>query len=282
VDVSGTPIGGAKNPFPVLVVAAPPSGANSIASGPGISKAKVGGADNKFKIETRDAFDNPVTLGGARVEGFLEKEGEAPVPVTVIDNNDGTYDCSYPGVKKAGTYKLTPIVNGEKVKNAPFSVSVAPGGFSADNTFVQFPDEWVATMPGPVVSVCDYEGNLRAGAGDKVVARLVPLDAIEVKAKHQPEGGFTVAFPPDSRGDYDVRVKVNNQEAPGGPWKVRVDEKPLSREHEQAVAQLMPTSREVFRRLLLECTEAERDKVIRELGKLAGSKFSTSSSSSSD
>lgn len=282
VDVDGTPIGGGKNPFPVLVIAAPPSGANSVASGPGISAAQVGGANNKFKVETRDAFDNPVTLGGADVAGVLEKEGEAPVPVTVVDNGDGTYDCSYPGVKKAGTYTLTPTVSGEKVKGAPFTLNVAPGGFSVDNTTVQFPDEWVATMPGPVVSVCDAEGNLRAGGGDKVQARLVPLDELDVKAKPQSDGSFTVAFPPSARGDYSVKVKVNNSEAPGGPWNVHVAEKPLNDAQSAAFSQLMPSSADVFRRLLVNCTEAEREKVLKELAKLAGNKVSSSSSSSSD
>lgn len=281
VNVDGTPIGGGKNPFPVLVIAAPPCGANSIASGPGISQAQVGGANNNFKVETRDAFDNPITMGGADVAAVLEKEGEAPVQVTINDNGDGTYDCSYPGVKKAGTYTLTPTVSGEKVKGAPFTITVAPGGFSVDNTSVQFPDEWVATMPGPVVSVCDFEGNLRAGGGDKVQARLVPLDELDVKAKAKEDGSFTVAFPPSARGDFSVRVKVNNAEAPGGPWNVHVDAKPVSQAHKQAAASLMPNSAAIFERLLVNCTEEERDKVLRELAKLAGSKVSDSSSSSS-
>jgi len=278
VDVNGTPIGGGKNPFPVLVIAAPPSGANSIATGPGLSNAQVGGSDNKFRVETRDAFDNPVTMGGADVGGFLEKEGEVPIPIRIVDNEDGSYDCSYSGVKKAGTYTLTPTVSGERVRGAPFTVTVAPGGFSVDNTRVDFPDEWVATLPGPIISVCDAEGKLRTNTSDKVEARLTPLDDLDIKAKAKEDGSFTLAFPPNARGEWNVKVRVNNQEAPGGPWKVSVAEHPLSDAHEQAISSLMPHSREVFRRLLLDCSPDERDKVLKELAKMAGNQYSSSSS----
>eukprot|EP01126_Amoeba_proteus_P002729 TRINITY_DN10875_c0_g1_i5.p1 TRINITY_DN10875_c0_g1~~TRINITY_DN10875_c0_g1_i5.p1 ORF type:complete len:627 (-),score=128.39 TRINITY_DN10875_c0_g1_i5:614-2494(-) len=75
VTVDGQPIGGGKNPFPLLVIAASPCGKNSVASGPGTESAKIG-EDNKFSIETRDAFDNPVTLGGAEVGGVLELQDD--------------------------------------------------------------------------------------------------------------------------------------------------------------------------------------------------------------
>jgi len=212
----------------------------------------------------------------------LEGVGMPPVSVEVHDNQDGTYDCSYPGVKKAGTYTLTPTVGGEKVKGAPFTIKVAPGGFSLDNTTVDFPAEWIAGLPGPTVSARDSAGNLRPAGADVVKARLIPLDETEVKGKRKPDGAFTVAFPPDSRGDYTVRMKVNNNFVPGGPWPVHVDGKPLSQEHESALALLAPATQDVFRRILGDCSEAERNKVLRELAKLAGSKFSSGSSSSSD
>jgi len=210
---------------------------------------------------------------------FLVAEGLPPVPLHIVDNGDGSYACSYPSIKKAGTYVLTPTVEGENVKGSPFTVNVESGGFSLEDTSVDFPADWVAGLPGPVISVCDSEGNLRAGGGDTVRARLAHLDEMDLKAKRKDDGAFTVAFPPASRGEYQCNVRVNQKQVPGGPWKIEVAEKPLEPAHVQALAVLAPHSQAVFRKLLENCTAEERVKVLRELAKLAGNNFSSSSSS---
>jgi len=128
VRLDQTPIGGHTNPFPLLVIPGK-AGGNSIAHGPGLEAGTVG-SENPFAVETRDAFDNALTQGGSdvKVEMVNQATGEK-VPVQVRDNGNGTYSCAYPDVNKAGTYTITPSVNGEKVKKAPFTVKVSPGGF---------------------------------------------------------------------------------------------------------------------------------------------------------
>lgn len=79
MKIEGQPMGG-KNPFPLLVIPAAPCAANSVASGDGVSQAKVG-ENNQFVVQTRDAFDNDVTMGGADVGGTLTTEGAEPVTV---------------------------------------------------------------------------------------------------------------------------------------------------------------------------------------------------------
>ena len=49
------------------------------------------GADNPFTIQARDAFDNDITMGGAEVNGSLTMADGTEVPLTVVDNGDGTY-----------------------------------------------------------------------------------------------------------------------------------------------------------------------------------------------
>lgn len=90
-------------------------------------------------MQARDAFDNDITMGGAVVEGSLVAADGTEVPLAVVDNGDGTYSCSYPSVKKAGTYQITPKLNGTPISGAPFSVVVKPGAFSLENTEVEFP-----------------------------------------------------------------------------------------------------------------------------------------------
>jgi len=79
----------------------------------------------------------------------------------VQDNGDGTYTCTYPDLIKSGNYTLTPTVNGESIMDAPFNLSVMPGGTNSDNTSISFPDHNVAGLPGIQVQLRDDHGNLQ-------------------------------------------------------------------------------------------------------------------------
>jgi hypothetical protein len=91
--------------------------------------------------------------------------------------------CSFPKVKRAGNYSLLPTLDDQPIKDAPFNVTVAPGGFLLDNTEVTFPDvshnssppflivclfvffqESVCGLPGPRVALKDAEQNLLFGS----------------------------------------------------------------------------------------------------------------------
>lgn len=78
-------------------------GAHSVGTGPGkfnqclpgimlsgLQEASVG-SENPFTIQARDAFDNDITMGGAEVGGSLAMADGTQVPITVVDNGDGTY-----------------------------------------------------------------------------------------------------------------------------------------------------------------------------------------------
>jgi hypothetical protein len=57
VQCGGQDLGGAKNPFPLLVIPAAGSPPNSFATGEAISNAGVG-QDNSFAVTVCDKFDN--------------------------------------------------------------------------------------------------------------------------------------------------------------------------------------------------------------------------------
>jgi len=270
VRVDNSPIGGHTNPFPVLVVPAAAKGSHSIASGPGLTNAEVGGGNNKFQVETRDAFDNRLTQGGAKVGATLVNDATGEqTPVNVRDNGDGTYSAEYPGVAKAGQYTLTPTVNGENVKDAPFKVKVAAGGFDPNNTGVEVPNPGYTGRKGPKVSVKDKQGNLRAGFDDDVEADLTPkLKIAKLKAKSNGDGTYEVDYPPNLLpGDYDIDVRVNGQAAPRGPFKGNVQKTQLSGEHQSAAAHVGGAAGAILQKALLELTEAERSQLLAALAK---------------
>jgi len=262
VRLDSAPIGGHTNPFPVLVVPAK-GGANSLAFGPGLEAGVVGG-ENPFTVETRDAFDNKLTQGGSdvKVEMVNDATGER-VPVQVRDNGNGSYACSYPGVGKAGNYTITPTVNGEKVKKAPFQVKVAAGGFDPNATEVSIPNPGFTGRKGPKISVKDKQGNLRAGFDDDVEADLTPkMKIAKVKAKSNGDGTYEVEYPSNLLpGAYEIDVRVNGHAAPRGPFSGDVKKTPLSDAHQSR------SGNPLLAKALLELTEAEREQLLAALGK---------------
>jgi len=268
--VDNTKIGGKHNPFPFVVIPAGPDAKNTVAHGKGIEVAVVGD-DNPFTIETRDAFNNKVPVGGADVGGQLRNlETGAIVPLVVEDQGDGTYRASYPDLTKTGNYELTPTVDGVPIKNAPFRVKAQPGGTNIDNTTVDFPEVNVSGMLGPVVSLRDDNDNLRASGGDVVMAELLPKSRLPpVKAKDKGDGTFEVFYPPNARGKYEVTVKVNGKEAPGGPFEVDVDDNPITPDQAKQVDKLLPSNvAGTFKRLLGDADPSERDELLKALAAL--------------
>jgi len=273
-SVDNQKIGGKHNPFPFTVVPAGPDGAHSIAHGKGLENATIG-KDNNFTVETRDAFNNKVAIGGADVGGNLtDLETGDTVPLVVEDNGDGTYLATYPDLTKAGNYELTPTVEGVPIKGAPFQLKVKPGGTNLDNTTVDFPDVNFSGMLGPTVSLRDDNQNLRAGGDDVVIAELLPKSKLPpVKAKPKDDGTFEIFYPPNARGKFEVTVKVNGREAPGGPYDVDVQDNPITPEQAHAVDQILPSSVSgTFKRLLGDADNDERGALLAALAALKKSK----------
>jgi len=186
--------------------------------------------------------------------------------VNVKDNGDGTYSAEYPGVAKAGNYTLTPLVNGEPVKDAPFHVKVGAGGFDPNNTGVEVPNPGYTGRKGPKISVKDKQGNLRAGFDDDVEADLTPkLKIAKLKAKSNGDGTYEVDYPPNLLpGDYEIDVRVNNQPAPKGPFKGNVQKTQLSGDHQ---ARSGSVAGGILSKALLELSEQERETLLQALGK---------------
>jgi len=269
----GTRIGGKKNPVPIQVSPAAADGSQSVAFGPGISHATIG-KDNKFTVQARDAFGNDIKKGGDKVAGGLQGPDGVAIPVQALDNKDGTYTCSYPGVTRSGPHALTPTVAGSPVKDAPFRLEVDSGDTDPSKTKTTLKPH----STGYDVELKDHAGNTRVKTqSDKVICHAKPLSELVVKAHRKDDGTFEVKWPGNFKGDYEAKILVNGSPAPGGPFKGSVPEVPLSGQHKQVIQQQFPSVAGLLERLLLNATPAERNRLI---GAWSGGDAGKSSSSS--
>jgi len=269
VTVNGDKIGGGSNPFPLVCIPAAASPEHTIAHGRGIEKAQIG-KDNHFTVESRDKFDNPLTEGGANVGGVIESDDGISVPIEAKDKHDGTYHCTYPGVTKAGKYKLTPTLNGHPVKSAPFHITVKAGDISIDNTDIELPDPHVAGLQGPVITLRDAHKNTKKKGGDKVTAEIRRKTRLPpVKAHSKDDGSYEIDYPASLKGKYEASVTVNGKDAPGGPWDIDVEATTISEEHQAQISKLAPHATNSFLRLLNGASESEREKILTELAALS-------------
>lgn len=83
-----------------------PNPGKCIAQGPGISAA-VSGVQTNFTIISNDPNGKQLPRGGANFSSSFSCGGSV-VSVTIVDNNDGTYSCTYtPTISGAGTLTVT-------------------------------------------------------------------------------------------------------------------------------------------------------------------------------
>jgi len=175
-------------------------------------------------------------------------------------------------LKKAGEYKITPTVDGQAVLDAPFSLTVTAGDTNSDNTSLKFPEFHVAGLPGIQISLFDDFGNLQKRKGDKVKAHLLPLNLLEVDARDNGDGSYAVEYPPDVRGDVDVKIKVNGKYVPTGEFAAQVQDNPIPEEMQKDVSELLPSNATLFSSLLQDVNPADREAILAELHRLSGGK----------
>lgn len=266
IKVNGKRVGGqGDKPVKLLCIPGKPSGKNSIAFGPGIETATIG-QDNKFTVQAKDAFGNNVTMGGSVVGGTLKGPNGVVVPIQALDNNDGTYECTYPGISQIGNFELTPTLDGESVKDAPFHLHVFAGETDPNNTVVNVPSHTLADQDSISIELRDAFGNKREKTEkDNVRAYVKGLTHPVVSAHDNGDGTYTVDFPADLSGNYEVHVTVNDQPAPGGPWTNQVMSNPLPASLKEELNRIAPDIREIMERVLGTTTASERELLFADL-----------------
>ena len=81
------------------------------------------GKELKFSIITKYRTGSQCSIGGSQVSVQLESNTGEVTSAQVMDNNDGSYMASFV-VQQGGEVKLSAFVNGQQIKESPYSVVV--------------------------------------------------------------------------------------------------------------------------------------------------------------
>jgi hypothetical protein len=127
-------------------------------------------------------------------------------------------------------------------------------------------------LPGIQISLFDDFGNLQRRKGDKVRAHLLPLNLLEVDARDNGDGTYAVDYPPDIRGDVDVKIKVNGHYVPTGAFEAQIQENELTEDEQKEVQELLPANAALFNLLLKDVSPADRQALLAELHRLSSGK----------
>jgi hypothetical protein len=191
--------------------------AKSIAYGPGLTDAKTH-REAGYTVELKNDEGERIKLGGAKVTGIMTVNGEK-TNVTVKDNRNGTYACTYV-VAKPGTYELQVLCDGQHIKESPFHPVVTPSEASADNCTADPKSPVVAGEKSEFVVVTrDSGNNAKPDGGEQITAALGELSASVVDKN---DGKYDVAYTPEKAGDFKLAVQLKGVNIKGSPYAITV------------------------------------------------------------
>lgn len=190
------------------------------ATGRGVSSPGFVGRQHPFVIHTVDRDGNPLTTGGNKFD--IKVAGPTgPLPIKLVDNNDGTYSGSYKP-DAIGNHRVEiKLIKGDAsphIKDSPFNIGVKQG---AD------PLKSYAEGEGTKFATDNRPGLFKVFAFDKD-GRPVTGEWVDVKIK-DPKTGADAGFPIDIKdnndGTYDVRYDADTP----GQFKldVTIDDKSI-------------------------------------------------------
>jgi filamin len=174
------------------------------AEGPGL----LGASDNEeatFTIFARDGDDQPKTEGGDPFQ--LKFNGPADVKFNLVDNGDGTYNVTYhPDV--AGDYTLQIELEGQPIKNAPYSIHFKEGTDTKNTGFSNF------TF---TIQTRDKNNNPKSFGGDQFAVEVAGPSPVDVATTDNGDGTYTASYLLRERGQYKLTIKFNGQELAVSP-----------------------------------------------------------------
>lgn len=189
-----------------------------IAYGPGLE----GGFNNEdlpFTIEAHNYFDDKLPTGG---DNFVISITGAPEPVEakVIDNDDGTYSCSY-RVSEPCTVTVAISLREEAIKDSPWTVGI------------EGPDAGQCTVSGPGVEggftgsdnpftiySKNASGEQVAHGGDAFDVNVTGPDGsrMDVNVVDNGDGTYGGSYRPTAPGRYNVEISLRGAPVSGSPF----------------------------------------------------------------
>ncbi len=162
------------------------------------------GATVTLRLQTKDAFGNNQTTGGATVV-FTDSGGTSTGVIgTATDNNDGTYQATFRGGVAGTPTSIKATVNGVAVTTARPTVTVSAGAISALTSVVSTSSGTVSSGSSATLTLLakDSAGNLLVTGGATVVFTHTggtSTGTIGATTDHG-DGSYTATFNADSAG----------------------------------------------------------------------------------
>jgi filamin len=191
-------------------IAAGTDPAHSLVWGPGLEDVY----DTKpatFFIKARDRDDNDMGKGGDPFEVQVQgPKGE--VPAKVVDNDDGTYTVTY-SPQDHGKHTVYVTLKNNAVAKSPYTVNVKEGA-DWKTTFIEKFQFTIRTKT--------KAGNFKTVGGETFNIDIsgpngsIPAQNIDTHDNN--DGSYTVNYLLPGSGDYNVSVKLNDQDIQGSPY----------------------------------------------------------------
>jgi filamin len=208
VDLHGEPIKDA--PFHPTIKWSCAAG-QTYADGEGVTDGKV--FDNKpaqFTIHAVDHEGNPRVDGG---DPFVVKIGgpqEPNIPHDIVDNNDGTYTVTY-SPDKTGPIKVEVSLEGQLIKDAPFSIGVLAGTDPTRSNYKNF------TV---TVQARDKNGNVVVLPLDTLTCPQTNGTGANVTTNNNLNGTYTATLVLPTSGNYTFDPQLNGVSIGTSPFTI--------------------------------------------------------------
>ncbi|KAF6019536.1 FLNB [Bugula neritina] len=157
--------------------------------------------------------------GDGKVKAIITGPSGTKSESLVKDNDDGTYKVAFSPFEE-GPHQMDVTYDGVPIPGSPLEVNVVPGndpsrvkayGPGLEKGITNVPQQFVIETRG-------------AGQGGLALAVEGPSKA-QVNCTDNRDGTCTVDYVPTKPGDYDITVKFADQDIPGSPFKVPVEDK---------------------------------------------------------
>uniref|UniRef100_A0A5F8HCN6 Filamin A n=1 Tax=Monodelphis domestica TaxID=13616 RepID=A0A5F8HCN6_MONDO len=211
------------SPFMADIKAAPKDFYPEKVKARGPELEKTGVAINKPAEFTVDAKNG----GKAPLKVQVQDSEGSPVDVTVKDNGNNTYSCSYVP-KKAVKHTAVVSWGGVNIPNSPYRVNVGAG--SHPNKVKVYGPGVAKTglkahEPTYFTVDCTEAGQGDVSIGIKCAPGVVgPAEAdIDFDIIRNDNDTFTVKYTPRGAGSYTIMVLFANQATPTSPIRIKVD-----------------------------------------------------------
>jgi filamin len=186
---------------------------NSQVVGPGIKKAKAN-EDNIFNIIAKNAFNEPVQIGGSNFSVKVNpvNASDPPIAVTIKDNLNGQYQVHYTP-NAPGKYTVDVTLDGAPVANSPYTVEAVPTVDAKNSGVTKAIYVGPDGLPHFEVTTRDKAGKPIFDAALPVVAAVSNIvDGTEAHATVTPkeDGVYDITIAPPKAGDYEIKVGLKD------------------------------------------------------------------------